>query len=256
MFLFICIVPFPAVYVLTIVLLLPCRASNAGYWILDECLGKQDYQVSLSWSLIALLKIIGYLFTNYLMWSFSVYSILFILCVLMISVTCFRSFLKCYRDKFALESLWGSDWSRFRTAIMYREIQILVTMFNDIHESFTISSTMVVTIILQLVSMYTIVKTEFTISNIPIIVVFLLLIINIFMFMFCSLDIMGDVLEVSKGIVGELKLKERTHWLKRFHKSCFPLKIKFGASNFVEKITPLNCENFVIVQTSNALLMK
>jgi len=44
-------------------------------------------------------------------------------------------------------------------------------------------------------------------------------------------------------------------WLKRFSKSCSPIKIRIRNSNFLEALTPLNCLNFAFNLSIQILLV-
>jgi len=44
-------------------------------------------------------------------------------------------------------------------------------------------------------------------------------------------------------------------WLKKFCKSCSPIKIRIGSNNFLEALTPLNCSNFAFNLSVQILLV-
>lgn len=71
--------------------------------------------------------------------------------------------------------------------------------------------------------------------------------------------ILADVYNVSAAVQemidGNPGLK-RSKWLKRWVKSCPILKIYFGGTNYLDRLTPLNFQDLVIDQTVSLLLLK
>lgn len=94
--------------------------------------------------------------------------------------------------------------------------------------------------------------------------------ITIAIFAVASIDAGAALLIVFGGIVGVYVESERVrgmelHFLpyntkgrklmKKFWKSCQLIKIKFGASHFVEQVTPLLCMDFAISLAVQMLLL-
>ncbi len=70
--------------------------------------------------------------------------------------------------------------------------------------------------------------------------------------------ILADVYNFSNGIQKQLNERydlKRTKWFKRWIKSCPVLKIYFGGSNYVDRLTPLNIQDFTINQTVSLMLL-
>ncbi len=67
-------------------------------------------------------------------------------------------------------------------------------------------------------------------------------------------DVHNVSVEVHKKINGRSDLK-RNKWFKRWIISCPPMKIYFGGSNFMDRLTPLNIQSFANSQTANLMLL-
>lgn len=80
----------------------------------------------------------------------------------------------------------------------------------------------------------------------------------LFMIMYVF-GILADVYNVSSGVQkrinGQHDLK-RNKWFKRWIKSCPALRIYFSGSNYLDRLTPLNFQNFVINQTVGLMLLQ
>ncbi len=97
-------------------------------------------------------------------------------------------------------------------------------------------------------------------TNLPFISVILLCACNATIVNLTVIAVMGNLITISINILHLVKWKrrriERNLWVRRFHLSCIPLKIKFGDGNYYDQLTPLNIQNFAITQTVNLLLVK
>ncbi len=71
--------------------------------------------------------------------------------------------------------------------------------------------------------------------------------------------IFANVYEVSKGIQEKINAKtdlKRNKWFKRWFRSCPIFRIYIGGSNYLEKLTPLTIQDFVIDQTVSLMLLQ
>ncbi|CAL8129172.1 unnamed protein product [Orchesella dallaii] len=250
------ITPFPFLYPNSVVRFLPCLAANPGYWILNECSGLEPSSSGIESGK----KILVYL-ANYFLWAFGLHSAIFVFGTMTAAATCLRSFLKTYLIEYK-NTLHGKKRSnrkfpqQMKVAILYRQIQVMVNMFNDIHQKVMMSSTVLELILLQIVTFYMVIETEYSLSNLPYILLFGCIFVNAFIATLCLFGVMGSVYTDSVRILKGLKANEKILWLKKFHLSCAPVKLQFGQNNFVEKVTALNCEDFFVKQSVNLLLVE
>ncbi len=80
----------------------------------------------------------------------------------------------------------------------------------------------------------------------------------VFMTIF-GFGILANVHKASMDVQRKINRKsdlKRNKWFKRWLKSSPVLKIYFGGSNFLDRLTPLNLQNFAISQTVNLMLLQ
>ncbi len=217
------------------------------------------------------MKKILFTFANFFMWSCAIHSAAFIVIgVMMTYIACMRCFLQRYEDQY--NGTWGKwiakESSRESTIIayakvtnIYRQIQLLSQAFNEIHQEFVLTASILSAIAIQTILLYNLVCMEFNIQTIPYLLLFLVLLLDLIVIIIYLYGMMGELNRDSKNRITNMLLKRDKKmsadaWLKRLHRSCQPLKVKFGSANWLEPVTPLNIENFVISQTVNLLLLK
>ncbi len=70
---------------------------------------------------------------------------------------------------------------------------------------------------------------------------------------------LADVFNVSTKVLETINAKpefRKSPWFRRWLRSCQVLKIYFGGTNYLDRLTPLTLEDFVINQTVSLLLLK
>ncbi len=74
-----------------------------------------------------------------------------------------------------------------------------------------------------------------------------------------AFGIFADVFNISNEIQQKLNERydlKRNKWFRRWIKSCPVLKIYFGGSNYVDRLTALNIQDFTINQTASLMLLQ
>lgn len=131
---------------------------------------------------------------------------------------------------------------------MYRHIQLLGNLCNEIQQKSLLSVILVTASIVLAFCMAMLVILPFNSENI--LTQYLLMIASIDAMLFHLFCFGGMVTVHNMSTVTFRKLRKKTHAgltsderrsLRKFVRSCNPIRIKFGANNFVEKLTPLKC---------------
>lgn len=246
-------------------------ASNSGYWVLQECT-----TFSSQGNILQFLIKIGFTLANFFMWSCAIHSSAFIVFgVMMPYVACMRFFLNRYEGKYnrlrdqktvmdrhaALKEIFLFA----KVTQMYREIQIFSQAFNEVHQRFVLTASILCAIANQTILLYNLICTELSVGTILYLLLFLTLLVDLVVITLCMYGMMAELSRDSENKIDKLLLcrgkkinasSKATAWLKRFHRSCQPIKVQFGSGNWLEPLTPLNIEDFVISQTTNLLLLQ
>lgn len=254
-FLFWSAAPVSFVYAFAVAWIFPCRPSHVlAYWLVEECKAVYNTQMlHYSNGLVEFLKKCIYTIVNYFMVSYSLTSVLFVTSVLIISPISFRAFLKIYNDNYSMST--KTRMAEVRIAHIYRKMQILIRFYNTIHQMDIQIFVMIAVITCQVLAFSTIILSKLTISNFLIMTIFVLLAVDTSLGSLCMFGVMGDVYVDSVKILQRVKALRCSKWLHKFHRSCAPVKIMFGGSNFIDKFTPLTIENFAFEQIASLILL-
>lgn len=249
-------------------------ASNSGYWMLQECTTFSSQGNKILQFLIE----IGFTLTNFFMWSCAIHSSAFIVFgVMMPHVACMRFFLNRYEGKYnrlrdqktvmeirkhaALKEIFLFA----KVTQIYREIQIFSQAFNEVHQRLVLTASILCAIANRTILLYNLICTEFSVGTIPYLLLFLTLLVDLVVITLYMYGMMAELSRDSENMIDKLFLcrgkkintsSKATAWLKRFHRSCQPIKVQFASGNWLEPLTPLNIEDFVISQTTNLLLLQ
>ncbi len=166
----------------------------------------------------------------------------------------------------------------FNTAVVYRSIQILACIANEIQQKVFVSTVVIAATIMTSICTTTVVKLPWTSGNIMPLLMFSIVGVNCVLAIVTSVGGMASVytesvkvtrkLQKSIGIIGGggyrtfvnvnrvcmgrwLEIK----WKQRFYRSCVPIKIRFGSINFVDRLTPLACLDLANGVTLQLLLL-
>lgn len=244
---------------------MPCLNSSFGYQFLHECAngirGEGDRSGGLN------ITFILFILTNILLWSYSIQCAVFaVIGVEMLGAMTIRSFLKYYaRDMLEIPLTRASIPSTvsspklirimFKNMHVYRRIQILAKILNEVHSTWILIPLLFTVSSHQVFSLYGAIKFNGQLNFMSYCLFGILANqgVLVIMGMFTAL---GDVHKMSTKVKTRLEKAHRGHkWLSRFHKGCALVKIRFGALNYVDSMTPLMFENFALAQAANMLLM-
>ena len=139
--------------------------------------------------------------------------------------------------------------------LIYRQIQLLSGQYNLLHQRAILVVLIMAVVSTQSICIYALIEFHSQMH-------WMLEIFFAMMGFDCFMSIImlcGTLADAYDDSVQALKILKRNHrgckWLYRFHISCQTIKMRFGVTNFMEKLTPLNFQNFSLCQTVNLLLM-
>lgn len=148
-----------------------------------------------------------------------------------------------------------------KVAIMYRHVQLLCNLGNEIQQKMMMVPVLVAVIVISAVSVATLAHIPFKQSNWVVICILVTAYVDTTLITLFSLGGMVAVNTTCKIFIKNLKLYDRGSisnleklWGAKFVASCSPFKVKFGGSNFIEKLTPLKCLNCAARLTIQILL--
>lgn len=154
------------------------------------------------------------------------------------------------------------DYTIAKKFSIYRHIQLLTIICNNIRQKVMLTAGMVGSIITAGTGLAVIIRTPCTPDSLPVILVMGLLSLNTCLFMLFCLGEMAELYMVSKQACKNIKLiipsvsSQRTRKLTgSYLRSCGPLRSKFGGNNFVEELTPLNCMSHAFQLAVQILLL-
>lgn len=250
--------PFAQVYVLH--WFNPCLPSLVGYWIVPECQGSAKS----GWDMPA--KIAVLIFNHAILHvscQWIAYVIAVFLCLGIINlVDCLKLFWVSWRD--------DMDVGRLESSTCYRELQLLGNLSNTIQQRIVTPSILVISIVVHalcLAASVLLIKDDHLSENWIALAYFVLMTVDILLLIVVLYGGMSCVYRESKYILKYVKQCQRLAvaagvprrkmmWQRIFFRSCAPLKIKFGANNFVDELTLLNSFNFSLGLVVQLLLLK
>ncbi|CAL8093445.1 unnamed protein product [Orchesella dallaii] len=243
---------FPTLYTLGIAWRTPCIRANFGYWMLAEC---SNYKISPTLAIGMKIMFAG---INFWIWSFGMHATLVVGSgIVMIASMHFRYRLKEYRRKIKSVKFDGSKQA-VNSTLIYRQIQLLARQYNEIHQRSITSAIIISVVFTQSICLYALVDLHDDMMWV-IMVFFGMMAVDCFFAIAMLCGTLADTYDISVKILKDMKRRHNHRgfkWLSRFHRSCQAIKIRFGMTNFMEKLTPLNFENFSLCQTVNLLLVK
>lgn len=157
--------------------------------------------------------------------------------------------------------------SALQVSKQYRTLQVLGTIMNGVQQKVWITYTIVGTIMCQCLSFSLVIKTIQTKSynhNLILLGVFSVVGLNDVLLLSFLVGGMAQVMEESHKLIRQwkkppstlgIKICREKLWESRFVKGCDIIKVRFGALNFIDKVTPLNCLDFANEITVHILLI-
>lgn len=131
---------------------------------------------------------------------------------------------------------------------MYRHVQLISGLCNEIQQKMLLAPLIVIVILINSFSLAILAHVSIVSENL-ILACFLVAVFvdSVLIILFC----LGEMVAVnrrSKAFIQNLKFYNPSTlgesdrlWTRKFAQACQPIKIKFGANNFIEKLTPLKC---------------
>ncbi|CAL8121578.1 unnamed protein product [Orchesella dallaii] len=243
----------------------PCRSTLLGSWLLSECrsvsveLENENTTLRFINRAWAMLSKIFVLMVNHVILSKGCSATLF--CMVVLNILCM---LKLHDH---LKSENPDNWSTWQ-ATKFREIQVFALLNNEINQNALLVFTFSLILVISL-EITAFVRMEWNAENFVALGFFSYSCFNSCFFL---IIIMGGgmiaVYSTSKTLFELIKRKQsctgrflnatqrlEKRWLTKFCRSCTPLRVKLGESNFLEELTPLNCINTAVDLTVNMLLL-
>ncbi len=145
---------------------------------------------------------------------------------------------------------------------LYRQLQVMAVQYRLNYSRFMIGTIIPVMIAMETICLYNTVsflsgRSTNDSSGLNLLYAwsgFMVLFNVIFM-----LGLLAEVFNVSTKVIRMMNVSSnmRKHsWFRRWLRSCQVLKIYFGGNNYLDRLTPLAVENFIIEQTASLLLLK
>lgn len=235
----------PFAFVGGVVWSMPCLNSSFAWQVLPEC---PSGHPGMNFTFMF------FILTNIILWSYSIQCAVFVVIgVVMLGAMSIRYFLKFYQS--VMLSPPTSPLALHKTGLIYRRIQLLSKILNEIHSTWVLVPLLFTVSSHQVFSMYGAIKFNGQLNFVSYCLFALLANqgVLVIMGMFTAL---GDVHTISVKVSRNLVKAHRRHkWLRRFHSGCTLVTIHFGNINYVDSTTPLIFENFALLQTSNMLLL-
>lgn len=149
----------------------------------------------------------------------------------------------------------------FQVPRMFRHVQLLSNLCNEIQQKLMMIPIISSTIIVSSFSLATLAHIHFSADNLIIAGILVLAVMDATLVSLFCLGGMVLVNKKSKVLIHKFKsyrhhseLEMEKLWIRKFAKTCMPIRMKFGSSNFVESLTPLKCLNCAARLTIQILL--
>lgn len=168
-----------------------------------------------------------------------------------LEIVSFNMYLKGLRRKDNVDTV-------HQKIVKYRQIQLLALEFNNCYQIVVNSIVMPVVQLFTIIHLYGAIKLE----NIPVAGLFIIIMISFDGFVFIGIfyTCAGKVYEESVGLKKIWKrniiVPGQSRYLNKLLKTCAPIKVKFGSTNFVESETAPTVAHFCFQQTASLLLLE
>ncbi len=154
------------------------------------------------------------------------------------------------------------DNNKLKATLLYRQLQVMAIEYRLIYSRLMIGTIIPCVIAMETVCLYnTILLVSGRSSNDS-------MGYNL-LYAWCGVVLLGNIIfmlgmlaavfNVSTEVLRKLSAKpelRKNSWFRRWLRSCQVLKIYFGGTNYLDRLTPLAVEDFVINQTVSLLLLK
>lgn len=144
----------------------------------------------------------------------------------------------------------------------YKHIQRVANLCNEVLQELIVPTSTVGTITSFSVSFAVVIRSISKSPNLPLVLLLIICGTYSAFYLIFFLRALADVHDKSHKALQQVKVSTVTvhrrveqKWTKRFLKSCRPIRMKFGGSNFVEMLTPLNCISHAMQMSAQILLL-
>lgn len=243
----ICAVALPISFVYGLHSINLCRPSLLGYFLLEEC-ARHGHPRTWKDLFTKVLVFLG----NHFIWSFGFQATVVVIALLQALGTlmlhdCLKIFWFQFRN--------GRSILQGRKACqVYRDVQILGVLSNDIQQKIMVPSMLLYVTIVHAFSITALVRLSS--GQLAPIMMFAMLAVESFLCIIVMFGGMSRIImkskEIQKAVNWRLYDCRRLEsvslvegkWQAKFFSSCLPIKVKFGQDNFVDVLTPLNTMNY------------
>ncbi|CAL8128263.1 unnamed protein product [Orchesella dallaii] len=239
----------------------PCWPSYVGYWLSDRCQGKLGSTLDVAWTMKESGITVAIALFSYFNWSFMLCCYSFqILASLILQGYCMKTYISKFGSAMRKTK---TVTSTTRNKVMeFRELQIFAIHYRLINSSYFLGFHTFCLIIVGVICLYNTIiwaqnpdasSVQLGLNVLYLWCSFVTIFITVFIY-----GILADVYKISKQVEKAMNCNEKLKtdkWLTRFLKTCPPIRVFIGGSNFLDELTPLTLEDFVISQTVSLLLM-
>ncbi|CAL8098707.1 unnamed protein product [Orchesella dallaii] len=240
----------------------PCTSATLAWNVLDECFNENPFENGFRWSFKSYMYLVVIVILSWWILSDLLAGFAFQAAeVAYLQSACLVGYVKHF-----LKKLQTIPTVTFKVMLEYRQLQLLTKYYNWIQQDAIISLMLTLVICLTIVCSYVIIKLGSDIS------------VSHFLFFSCALVDALATIVVCYGQFGCLHTQSRSaltmitsqvipkvaiakvpsidlKLMKKYATSFYPLKVRLGSVNFVEKITPLVSLQFCVEQLVNLLLL-
>ncbi len=154
----------------------------------------------------------------------------------------------------------GDKLSIYQKGLLYRHIQILAAMLNELQTGPPILIIISGPTLFSALVMSTLVESWD--SDILFVATLVINLVDCIVLIIAVLGQMSTVCRNSSKTIELMSVKPKAYfikrdhkWEQRFYKSCTPIKVIINSGNFVDSLTPLNCLQLSFSLSVNILLL-
>ncbi|CAL8098139.1 unnamed protein product [Orchesella dallaii] len=236
-----------------------CTQSSLLYWIKSECRfgdRTRDNNAGL-WIMWMFVKKTFVLIINQALWQYGISTAVFCMMLMALGALNLRVHLKTFRRTCSAES---------PKVLLYRKIQLLANLYNGIHQEEILTVVLICGPTVLAFALNAIVKIQMGIQHLLPLMMFVAIASNSIFIIVGMLGVLAEVCRESRDALWCIKRdidvgatsrnRVAMKSFRMFLKSCSPIQIKFGSSNYLEPKTPLRCLDAAVSITVNLLLLK
>ncbi len=230
----------------------PCFPGHIGYHIVSEC--NQSQMDLKNFLLNFIIKLLTSLLATYV--TMFTFGSCILECVTFVAVhcLCFHNYLRL-----VLRNFQSSVVNNSKVILMYREIELLVKIYNEIHQGSLTICLMIMCSVVFVIGLYTWIALH-KIVVLPLLLLLACLLFDILVIIF-EIDgaLKSQTFSISERLVTQVKQRKEimeNNYFRRHVRSWRKIRICLGSSaNHYDNTTSLIFMGFNVNQTINLLLM-